>query len=95
MKKFGKLKLHDTVVMSDSELKNIVGGTSDPSSTEAGGTGTPCFVSATCPGANSIECSGNRCESKDGDVECWIDGESDSIHKKCPIPPALPLPGTI
>jgi sugar/nucleoside kinase (ribokinase family) len=56
MRKLGSLKLHDTVVMSDSELKHIVGGTGDPSTTEPGSEGTVQYTK--CQEKSESECSG-------------------------------------
>ncbi len=80
MRKLGSLKLHNSVAMSDSELKNIVGGW-EPT-TPPGGTGTPasgCFgaTKETCDGAcmfDNGETTGD-CVWKDDKCMCIAEEE--------------------
>jgi hypothetical protein len=68
--------------MSDSELKHIVGGTGDPTTTGP----TECYVSVICEGGDPISCGGALCYSTSDSVTCFPtkDGSKDGSGSFCP-----------
>ena len=80
MKKLEKIKLQNAVVLENSEMKAIYGG----SGSEGGSGVATCDVSTTCPDGSKLEitdCIG-ECYSESGvSVECV--GKTKTLTKTC------------
>lgn len=90
MKKLSKLNLKDFREMSDSEMKNVIGGYLDPwdgggtGNIEGGGSGTNC--STECSDGTTVEiknCIGD-CTAVDGkSVTCTGSTSGKTVTKTC------------